>query len=61
MLFENQSKMAAVKIANNIFETFENSSWAKRFVLYENLSERYYLVQRHILRQNQVINSWFVK
>ena len=28
MLFKNQSKMAAVKMANNIFETFENSSWA---------------------------------
>ena len=26
-----------------------------RSVLYENLSERYYLVQRHILSQNQVI------
>ena len=24
MLFKNQSKMAAVKMANNIFETFEN-------------------------------------
>ena len=28
MLFKNQSKMAAVKMANNIFEIFENSSWA---------------------------------
>ena len=28
MLFKNQSKMAAVKMANNISETFENSSWA---------------------------------
>ena len=26
MLFKNQSKMAAVKMANNIFKTFENSS-----------------------------------
>ena len=26
MLLMSQSKMAAVKIANNIFETFENSS-----------------------------------
>ena len=32
-----------------------------RSVLYENLSERYYLVLKHILGQNQVINSWFVK
>ena len=26
-------------------------------VLYENLIERYYLVQRHLLSQHQVINS----
>ena len=28
MLFKNQSNMAAVKIANNIFATFKSISWA---------------------------------
>ena len=51
--------MDAVKMANNIFYFFENSLWAvsTRSVLYENLSERYYLVQRHILSKNLVIDS----
>ena len=61
MLFKNQSKMAAVKIANNIFQTFENSLWAHVLFCTKYLSERYHLVQRHILSQNQVNNFWFVK
>ena len=36
------------------FQNFWKKFMSTRSVLYENLSERYYLVQKHILSQNQV-------
>ena len=53
MLFKNQFKMAAVKMANNIFETVHEHT----FCSVRKLSEQYYFVQRNILSRNPVINS----
>ena len=53
--------MAAVKMAYNIFETFENSSWAHVLFCTKTSVSGIIWFRCIILMQNQVINSWFVK